>query len=141
MPVYIRIGEVPRKRHIRLPRDPETSFLHEGLAYEHVVTTAGFDRAYSILYHIRPPTRVLASITREGTPLCWRRYAQTKPATPAPTITTLGGSQAQSHCARSGVIAAPAVAVTAVRRKRRRLQAASSRRSRPSLVLPPVRSR
>ena len=61
MPVYMRIGDVPRKRHTRLPRDPDKSFLHEGLAYEHVVTTAGFDRAYSILYHLRPPTRVRKS--------------------------------------------------------------------------------
>ena len=38
--------------------EPDQSFLHEGLAYEHVVTTAGFDRAYSIMYHLRPPTRV-----------------------------------------------------------------------------------
>src|SRR5258708_4145937 len=58
MPVYLKMGEIPRKRHTRLPRDPEKSFLHEGLAYEHVVTTAGFDRAYSIMYHLRPPTRV-----------------------------------------------------------------------------------
>src|SRR5437899_1301798 len=58
MPVYMKMGEIPRKRHTRLPRDPEKSFLREGLAYEHVVTTAGFDRAYSITYHLRPPTRV-----------------------------------------------------------------------------------
>ena len=58
MPVYMTMGQIPRKRHIRLPRDPEQSFLGEGLAYEHVMTTAGFDRAYSILYHRRPPTRV-----------------------------------------------------------------------------------
>ena len=57
MPAYQRMGEVPRKRHIRLPREPASSFRGEGIAYEHVVTTAGFDRAYSILYHLRPPTR------------------------------------------------------------------------------------
>src|SRR3954471_6064984 len=58
MPVYTRLGEVPRKRHIKLPRDKTESFKGEGLHYEHVVTTAGFDRAYSITYHLRPPTRV-----------------------------------------------------------------------------------
>ncbi|MEL7238388.1 MAG: homogentisate 1,2-dioxygenase, partial [Planctomycetota bacterium] len=58
MATYQRRGEIPRKRHIKLPRDKGDSFLNEGLAYEHVVTTAGFDRAYSILYHLRPPTRV-----------------------------------------------------------------------------------
>src|SRR3954469_22601500 len=57
MPVYTRLGEVPRKRHIKLPREAAASFKGEGLYYEHVVTTAGFDRAYSITYHLRPPTR------------------------------------------------------------------------------------
>src|SRR3954447_18780893 len=58
MPVYMKLGEVPRKRHIKLPREAAKSFRGEGLYYEHVVTTAGFDRAYSITYHVRPPTRV-----------------------------------------------------------------------------------
>jgi homogentisate 1,2-dioxygenase len=58
MPIYQQMGRIPPKRHTRLTRDPEKSFLHEGLYYEHVVTTAGFDRAYSITYHLRPPTRV-----------------------------------------------------------------------------------
>src|SRR2546421_10541967 len=58
MPVYMRLGDVPRKRHIKLPREMAASFKGEGLYYEHVVTTAGFDRAYSITYHLRPPTRV-----------------------------------------------------------------------------------
>ena len=58
MPVYIKMGQVPKKRHTRLAIEAEKSFLREGLAYEHVVTTAGFDQAYSILYHKRPPTRV-----------------------------------------------------------------------------------
>src|SRR5436305_557423 len=58
MPFYVKLGEVPRKRHIKLERDREKSFRGEGIAYEHVVTTAGFDRAYSIMYHLRPPTRV-----------------------------------------------------------------------------------
>jgi homogentisate 1,2-dioxygenase len=34
------------------------SFRGEGMYYEHIVTTQGFDRAYSIMYHLRPPTRV-----------------------------------------------------------------------------------
>lgn len=58
MPFYMKLGEVPRKRHIKMPRDPHTSFRGEGIAYEHVITTQGFDRAYSITYHLRPPTRV-----------------------------------------------------------------------------------
>lgn len=57
MPGYRKLGIVPPKRHIKLERPREESFLQEGIAYEHVVTTAGFSRAYSILYHLRPPTR------------------------------------------------------------------------------------
>lgn len=57
MPNYRTLGHLPPKRHIALRRDPSESFLNEGLYYEHIVTTAGFDRAYSIMYHLRPPTR------------------------------------------------------------------------------------
>ncbi|MCZ7646991.1 MAG: hypothetical protein M5U26_17335 [Planctomycetota bacterium] len=58
MPYYKRLGLVPPKRHIKLPREKAASYKGEGLHYEHVVTTVGFDRAYSICYHLRPPTRV-----------------------------------------------------------------------------------
>ncbi|REJ68173.1 MAG: homogentisate 1,2-dioxygenase [Planctomycetota bacterium] len=58
MPSYRQLGTLPPKRHTRLARDVEESHLGEGLYYEHVVTTEGFERAYSILYHLRPPTRV-----------------------------------------------------------------------------------
>ncbi len=57
MPYYRRLGQLPPKRHMQFERKGE-SFLNEGLYYEHVVTTQGFDRAYSIMYHLRPPTRV-----------------------------------------------------------------------------------
>ena len=57
MPIYQKLGTLPPKRHIKLSVAKEKSFLGEGIAYEHVVTTAGFSRAYSILYHLRPPTR------------------------------------------------------------------------------------
>ena len=33
--------------------------MNEGLYYEEVISTQGFNRAYSIAYHLRPPTRVL----------------------------------------------------------------------------------
>jgi homogentisate 1,2-dioxygenase len=56
MPHYLRIGSVPRKRHIIHPVKP--GYRGEGLYYEEVVSTAGFSRAYSIAYHLRPPTRV-----------------------------------------------------------------------------------
>jgi homogentisate 1,2-dioxygenase len=58
MPHYLKLGETPRKHHLRFSRDPAASFKGEGLHYEHVITTEGFDRAYSILYHQKPPTRV-----------------------------------------------------------------------------------
>ena len=56
MPPYLRVGSLPRKRHIAHRREP--GFRGEGIAYEEVVTSGGFGRAYSILYHLRPPTRV-----------------------------------------------------------------------------------
>ena len=62
MPSYRRLGEVPPKRHMQFENQNE-SYLNEGLFYEHVVTTQGFDRVYSILYHRRPPTRVVSTAT------------------------------------------------------------------------------
>src|SRR5271157_1811657 len=56
MPFYRQLGSIPRKRHIAHHR--EGGFRGEGIYYEEVVTTAGFGRAYSICYHLRPPTRV-----------------------------------------------------------------------------------
>ena len=53
---YLRLGHLPRKRHIAHRRDG--GHRNEGIYYEEVVTTAGFGRAYSICYHLRPPTRV-----------------------------------------------------------------------------------
>ena len=56
MPPYRQLGSIPAKRHIAHRAEP--GFRGEGLYYEEVVTTAGFGRAYSIVYHLRPPTRV-----------------------------------------------------------------------------------
>ena len=56
MPFYRKLGTVPRKRHIEHPQRP--GHRGEGLHYEEVVTLAGFGRAYSVCYHLRPPTRV-----------------------------------------------------------------------------------
>ncbi len=56
MPPYLRLGSIPPKRHTEHRCEP--GFLGEGIYYEEVVTTAGFSRAYSIVYHLRPPTRV-----------------------------------------------------------------------------------
>src|ERR1700682_621090 len=56
MPPYLQRGSIPRKRHIEHRR--QGGHRGEGLYYEEVVTTAGFGRAYSICYHLRPPTLV-----------------------------------------------------------------------------------
>src|SRR5262249_54234868 len=56
MPPYRKVGSVPPKRHTAHKR--EGGYRGEGIYYEEVVTTAGFGRAYSIAYHLRPPTRV-----------------------------------------------------------------------------------
>jgi homogentisate 1,2-dioxygenase len=56
MPFYRRLGTLPPKRHTMLRHEP--GFRGEGLYYEEVLTLAGFGRAYSIAYHLRPPTRV-----------------------------------------------------------------------------------
>lgn len=53
---YLKLGSVPPKRHVAHRQDP--GFRGEGICYEEVVTTAGFGQAYSICYHLRPPTRV-----------------------------------------------------------------------------------
>jgi len=57
MPPYLRLGSIPRKRHTVHRQQP--GFKGEGIYYEEVVTLAGFTRAYSIVYHLRPPTRVV----------------------------------------------------------------------------------
>lgn len=67
MVMYKCMGSVPPKRHIKHERPADESFLQEGLHYEHVSTLAGFDDAYAISYHLRPPTRIL-SITPEEHP-------------------------------------------------------------------------
>jgi homogentisate 1,2-dioxygenase len=56
MPTYMKLGSIPRKRHIAHKR--EGGYRNEGIYYEEVVTLKGFDGAYGICYHVRPPTRV-----------------------------------------------------------------------------------
>jgi len=56
MAFYGKLGSFPRKRHIAHKTEP--GYRNEGIYYEEVITTAGFGRAYSIAYHLRPPTRV-----------------------------------------------------------------------------------
>jgi homogentisate 1,2-dioxygenase len=56
MPPYQKMGSIPPKRHTEHRVQP--GYRGEGIYYEEVVTTAGFGRAYSIVYHLRPPTRI-----------------------------------------------------------------------------------
>jgi homogentisate 1,2-dioxygenase len=56
MPRYLSLGSLPKKRHTAHRTAP--GYKNEGLFYEEVVSTHGFSRAYSIAYHLRPPTRV-----------------------------------------------------------------------------------
>ncbi|HEY5443013.1 MAG TPA: hypothetical protein VIJ87_00760, partial [Pyrinomonadaceae bacterium] len=59
MPYYQKLGEVPKKHHIWFHRNGAgPGYKNEGIYYEHVVTTEGFNEAFSIMYHLRPPTRV-----------------------------------------------------------------------------------
>lgn len=56
MPHYLMLGSIPPKRHIA--HRTAGGYKGEGIFYEEVVSTQGFSRAYSTLYHLRPPTRV-----------------------------------------------------------------------------------
>src|SRR6185503_15594773 len=56
MPRYLSLGSIPKKRHTA--HRTEAGYKNEGIFYEEVVSTHGFSRAYSIVYHHRPPTRV-----------------------------------------------------------------------------------
>ena len=58
MPRYMKLGSLPPKRHVKHAREGSDSFLGEALYYEHITTLAGFEDAYSISYHLRPPTRI-----------------------------------------------------------------------------------
>jgi homogentisate 1,2-dioxygenase len=53
MPSYVRAGSLPAKRHIQFRR-PDG-----GLYAEELFSTKGFESAFSLLYHLRPPTATL----------------------------------------------------------------------------------
>jgi homogentisate 1,2-dioxygenase len=63
MPIYHRLGKVPRKRHIVLRRDDG------GMHYEELVGNKGFEGPSSLLYHLRLPTAVKSTRTLRG--LAW----------------------------------------------------------------------
>src|SRR5581483_11274674 len=53
MPYYRRVGDLPRKRHIRFER-PEG-----GLHSEELIGAEGFSAESALLYHRRPPTAIV----------------------------------------------------------------------------------
>jgi len=53
MPSYARAGELPPKRHIQFRRPDGELYAEE------LFSTKGFESAYSLLYHLRPPTGTL----------------------------------------------------------------------------------
>jgi homogentisate 1,2-dioxygenase len=93
MASYMRLGSIPRKRHIAHRR--EGGYRGEGIYYEEVVTTAGFGRAYSICYHLRPPTRVRkieaagnVSVETVAEPVLRHHHVRTKNLKPAGDVIT-----------------------------------------------------
>ncbi len=52
MPHYIKVGEIPHKRHTQF-RQPNGKLYSEQL-----FSTEGFSNDYSLLYHIHPPTKI-----------------------------------------------------------------------------------
>jgi homogentisate 1,2-dioxygenase len=56
MPHYLSLGSIPKRRHTAHRTTP--GYKNEGIFYEEVISTHGFSRAYSIAYHLKPPTRV-----------------------------------------------------------------------------------
>jgi homogentisate 1,2-dioxygenase len=54
MPHYHQLGIIPSKRHIQF-RKPQG-----GLYAEQLISTEGFSDAYSLTYHVNPPTMVLS---------------------------------------------------------------------------------
>ena len=50
MPYYQKLGDIPRKHHIWFHRNGAgPGYNNEGIYYEHVVTTEGFNEAFSIM--------------------------------------------------------------------------------------------
>ena len=88
MPYYHKLGQVPHKRHTVFRRE-------DGQLYsEHLMGSLGFSGPASLLYHIHPPTRVLATkklrdvkIEREGDASLRMRHFHLSEVTPAKSPT------------------------------------------------------
>ena len=55
MPHYLRIGEVPAKRHLRVAHPSGTGYLHEEL-----MGIRGFSHDSALLYHLHSPSAIVA---------------------------------------------------------------------------------
>jgi homogentisate 1,2-dioxygenase len=62
MPFYRRVGDVPRKRHIRFPR------ADGGLHSEELMGVEGFSSDSALLYHRQPPTAIVKAEAVEEEP-------------------------------------------------------------------------
>src|SRR3954447_4233914 len=60
MPRYLRLGDVPRKRHTQFRKPDGTLYS------EQVFGTRGFSGIASILYHLHPPTAIEEVALMEG---------------------------------------------------------------------------
>src|SRR4029453_13222420 len=60
MPFYRRVGDVPRKRHIRFERPGG------GLYSEELMGVEGFSAESALLYHRRPPTAIVKAEAAAG---------------------------------------------------------------------------
>ena len=90
MPIYHRLGEVPRKRHT-IFRQPSGE-----LYSEHLMGSLGFSGPASLLYHIHKPTsvvqtRVVTQVKLE--PDAFHRFLEE----PAQCMPTMACSQAPPH--------------------------------------------
>ena len=127
MPPYRQMGSVPRKRHIAHRHEP--GYHGEGIYYEEVVTTAGFGRAYSIVYHLRPPTRVRQIEAAGDDGRCRRCRSR----------------RLRHHHLKTGQMHAPAIRsrprAAAAQRRRDPVAAAGPRSRRPSCIATPPPTR
>ena len=55
MPHYYSLGKIPHKRHTQFRREDGTLYS------EQLFSTEGFSNDYSLLYHIHPPTEIIAT--------------------------------------------------------------------------------
>jgi homogentisate 1,2-dioxygenase len=72
MPHYMRIGDVPRKRHTLHKHDGEVMF-------EELVGTDGFSGPSALLYHRRSPSAILRVEPVAIEPVCWQPNQPLRP--------------------------------------------------------------